>query len=61
MEEHKVKLDKEYEQLMQNFTKDLERLKVKHQQEQEKKVSRISHIYTPEKGINNQTYNVPQK
>ena len=43
-----MKLDKEYEQLMQNFTKDLERLKVKHQQEQEKKVSRINHVYTPE-------------
>ena len=49
-----MKLDKEYEQLMQNFTKDLERLKVKHQQEQEKKVSRISHIYRPK--IKNQTY-----
>ena len=47
MEEHKVKLDKEYEQLMQNFTKDLERLKVKHQQEQEKKVGRINHVYRP--------------
>ena len=40
-----MKLDKEYEQLMQNFAKDLERLKVKHQQELEKKVIHISHIF----------------
>ena len=58
MEEHKVKLDKEYEQLMQNFTKDLERLKVKHQQEQEKKASHFSHVYTPEREINDRTYGV---
>ena len=49
-----MKLDKEYEQLMQNFTKDLERLKVKHQQEQEKKASRISHVYRPKN--NNHTH-----
>lgn len=37
MEAHKNQLDKEYESLLQNFSKELERLQIKHQQELEKK------------------------
>ena len=38
MDEHKVKLDKEYESLMQNFTKELEKLRLRQQQELERRV-----------------------
>lgn len=38
MESHKQLLDKEYETLLQQFSKELEKLQVKHQQELEKKV-----------------------
>ena len=38
MEEHRQKLDKEYEALMQNFTKELDRLRVKHGMDLDKKV-----------------------
>ncbi|XP_037088997.1 serine/threonine-protein kinase Tao-like [Pollicipes pollicipes] len=38
MENHKAVLDKEYENLITQFTKELERLQVKHSQEVEKKV-----------------------
>ncbi|XP_043227082.1 serine/threonine-protein kinase Tao-like [Amphibalanus amphitrite] len=38
MENHKAVLDKEYESLITQFTKELERLQVKHNQEMEKKV-----------------------
>ncbi|CAH1801950.1 unnamed protein product [Owenia fusiformis] len=37
MDEHKLKLDREYETLMQNFNRDLEKLRLKHQQEQDRK------------------------
>lgn len=39
IEEHKTKLDKEYETLLQAFGKELEKLQLKHQAELEKKVS----------------------
>ena len=42
MEEHRQKLDKEYEQLMQNFCKELEKLRAKHVQDLEKKVRDLS-------------------
>jgi len=38
MESHKQLLDKEYETLLQQFSKELEKLQIKHQQELEKKV-----------------------
>lgn len=38
LEDHKQKLDKEYESLLQLFSKDLEKLQMKHQQELERKV-----------------------
>ncbi len=38
MEDHKQRLDKEYETLMQNFAKDLEKLRLRHAQELDKKV-----------------------
>lgn len=38
MESHKQLLDKEYETLLQQFSKELEKLHLKHQQESEKKV-----------------------
>lgn len=38
IEEHKQKLDKEYENLLQQFGKELEKLQAKHQQELDKKV-----------------------
>lgn len=39
IDEHKQKLDKEYESLLQQFGKELEKLQTKHAQELEKKVS----------------------
>ncbi len=38
MEKHKTQLDREYEQLLTQFSKDLERLQLKHQEELGKKV-----------------------
>jgi len=38
MEGHKQLLDKEYETLLQQFSKELEKLQMKHQQELDKKV-----------------------
>lgn len=38
MESHKQLLDKEYETLLQQFSKELEKLQIKHQQDLEKKV-----------------------
>lgn len=38
MESHKQLLDKEYETLLQQFSKELEKLQIKHQQELEKRV-----------------------
>lgn len=38
MENHKQVLDKEYEALLQQFSKELEKLQIKHQQELEKKI-----------------------
>lgn len=38
MENHKQLLDKEYETLLQQFSKELEKFHIKHQQELEKKV-----------------------
>lgn len=38
IEEHKTKLDKEYETLLGTFSKELEKLQAKHQQELDKKV-----------------------
>ncbi|XP_018334678.1 serine/threonine-protein kinase Tao isoform X2 [Agrilus planipennis] len=38
MESHKIQLDKEYEFLLQTFSKDLEKLQLKHQQELERKL-----------------------
>ena len=38
MENHKQLLDKEYESLLQQFSKELEKLQIRHQQELEKKV-----------------------
>lgn len=45
MESHKQLLDKEYETLLQQFSKELEKLQIKHQQELEKKVT-IQLIFT---------------
>jgi serine/threonine protein kinase TAO1, putative (fragment) len=39
LEEHKQKLDKEYETLLSQFSKDLEKMQVKHHKELQKKVS----------------------
>ena len=44
MDEHKQKLDKEYEGLMQNFQRELEKLRQKHNAELEKKVIKNSDI-----------------
>lgn len=41
MEDHKQKLDKEYESLLQAFSKELEKLQMRHQQELERKVCQI--------------------
>lgn len=40
MEDHKQKLDKEYETLLTQFSKELEKLQMKHQQDLERKVSK---------------------
>ena len=39
MENHKQMLDKEYEQLLQQFSKELEKLQLKHQQDLDRKVN----------------------
>jgi len=44
MESHKQLLDKEYETLLQQFSKELEKLQIKHQQELDKKVFFLVHI-----------------
>ena len=41
MDDHKTKLDKEYEMLMQSFTKELEKLRLKHNQDLDKKVNML--------------------
>lgn len=41
MESHKQLLDKEYETLLQQFTKELEKIQIKHQHEKDKKVFHI--------------------
>lgn len=38
MESHKQLLDKEYETLLQQFTKELEKIQIKNQHEKDKKV-----------------------
>jgi hypothetical protein len=38
MENHKQMLDKEYEQLLQQFSKELEKLQLKHHQDLDRKV-----------------------
>lgn len=38
MDHHKQMLDKEYEQLLQQFSKELEKLQLKHQQDLDRKV-----------------------
>lgn len=46
MEGHKQLLDKEYESLLQQFSKELEKLQVRHQQELDRKVKQTHlHIY----------------
>lgn len=40
MDDHKQKLDKEYENLLQQFAKELEKLQSRHHQELERKVTR---------------------
>lgn len=42
MEEHKQRLDKEYETLSATFCKEIDKLRAKHQQEKEKKVSKTA-------------------
>ena len=44
MEKHKQMLDREYEQLLTQFSRELERLQLKHQEELGKRV-RFSKIY----------------
>lgn len=39
MENHKQLLDKEYESLLQQFSKELEKLQLKHNQDLDRKVS----------------------
>lgn len=41
MESHKQLLDKEYESLLQQFSKELEKLQLKHNQDLDRKVSFI--------------------
>jgi hypothetical protein len=48
MEDHKLKLDREYEQLRAKFSKELERLKTNHTSELERHVSSRQHSYTVE-------------
>ena len=45
MEKHKGVLDREYEQLLTQFSKDLERLQLKHQEELSKKVKEKKIIF----------------
>ena len=45
MEKHKGVLDREYEQLLTQFSKDLERLQLKHQEELSKKVKEKKNIF----------------
>lgn len=45
MENLKVKLDREYDQLLQQFQKEIEKLHQTHQQELEKRVSRLFHFF----------------
>ncbi len=45
MEKHKSQLDREYEQLLTQFSKDLERLQLKHQEELNKKVCILMRQY----------------
>ena len=41
MEKHKQMLDREYEQLLTQFSRELERLQLKHQEELGKRVKQI--------------------
>ena len=54
MEKHKNLLDREYEQLLTQFSKDLERLQVKHQEELAKTVRHLicAHIQEIDEHIN---------
>ena len=52
MDEHKMKLDKEYDSVKAGFAKELERLSLKHAQELEKRVSKFFK-YTLQKLFNN--------
>ena len=45
MDDHKQKLDKEYDQLKAQFSKDLEKVKIKHAGEQERRVSLYIHTF----------------
>lgn len=45
IEDHKQKLDKEYDALLQQFSKELEKLQTNHYQELDKKVSRCLDIF----------------
>lgn len=45
LEDHKQKLDKEYENLLTQFSKDLEKLQNKHQKELQKKVCNVFYHY----------------
>ena len=45
MEEHKQRLDKEYEALMQSFARELEQLREKHNKEIEKRVRNVCKSY----------------
>ena len=44
MEKHKQMLDREYEQLLTQFSRELERLQLKHQEELGKRVRRCFYI-----------------
>ena len=41
LEDHKQKLDKEYDNLLQQFSKELEKLQIGHHQDLERKVSKF--------------------
>lgn len=45
MDEHKMKLDKEYDSVKGGFAKELERLALKHSQELEKRVSSFFFVF----------------
>ena len=47
MDEHKQRLDKEYESLMQTFARDLDALKQRHVKELEKKVNTVHYSCLP--------------